>query len=195
MSANNSCSPLEASVEWCEGRTVLPGIRRRVYYTHKSHISKWPTLPGAADGRPTQSTYQGSFELKEGKKFHYFDILVDKSGITSEPQGEAPSQTQLNKLTGVHPGTKEEATMLAAYLNNSDVVCISQDSDGKYRVTGSVMSQTKVTVNQDGGQGFTGTASTTINVEAGDLIPAPFYEGEIDTEDGIVNPQGSGSGD
>lgn len=85
--------------------------------------------------------------------------------------------------------------MLAAYLNNSDVVCISQDADGKYRVTGSEMSQTKVTVNQDGGQGFTGTASTTINVEAGDLIPAPFYEGEIDTEDGIVNPQGSGSGD
>jgi hypothetical protein len=195
MSANNSCSPLEASVEWCEGRTVLPGIRRRVYYTHKSHISKWPTLPGAADGRPTQSKYVGSFELKEGKKFHYFDILVDKSGITSEPQGEAPSQTQLNKLTGVHPGTKEEATMLAAYLNNSDVVCISQDADGKYRVTGSEMSQTKVTVNQDGGQGFTGTASTTINVEAGDLIPAPFYEGEIETEEGTVNPQGSGSGD
>ena len=195
MSANNSCSPLEASVEWCEGRTVLPGIRRRVYYTHKNNISKWPTLPGAADGRPTQSTYVGSFEMKEGKHFHYFDLLVDKSGITSEPQGEAPSQTQLNKLTGVHPGTKEEATMLSAYFNNSDLVFISQDADGKYRVTGSEMSQTKATVNQDGGQGFTGTASTTVNVEAGDLIPQPFYEGEIDTEDGIVNPQGSGSGD
>ena len=194
MSANNSCSPLEASVSWCEGKTVLPGIRRRVWYTHKSNITLWPKLPKDEHGRPTSAVYQGSFELADGKHFHHVDLLVDKSGITSEPQGEAPSQTQLNKFTGVHPGTKEEASMLAAYMNNSDLVVISQDADGKYRVTGSEISQTKATVNQDGGQGMTGTASTTVNVEATDLIPQPFYEGEIDDEDGIVNPQGSGSG-
>ena len=195
MSASNSCSPLEASVAWCEGKTVIPGIRRRMWYTHKSNITKWPTLPGAADGRPTSAKYVGSFELADGKHFHHVDLLVDKSGITSEPQGEAPSQTQLNKFVGVHPGTKEEATMLAAYFNNGDIVAITQDADGKYRVTGSEISQTKATVNQDGGQGLTGTAATTVNREAADLIPQPFYEGEIDDEDGTVNPQGSGSGE
>ena len=85
--------------------------------------------------------------------------------------------------------------MLAAYFNNGDIVAITQDADGKSRVTGSEISQTKATVNQDGGQGLTGTASTTVNLEAADLIPQPFYEGEIDDEDGTVNPQGSGSGE
>lgn len=189
MSVEKSCSPLEASVNWCEGRPVIPGIRRRVYYTHKSNITKWPTLPKDELGRPTSATYQGSFELADGCKFHHVDLLVEKSGITSDPQGEAPSQTQLNKFVGVHPGTKEEATMLSAYMNNSDLVLITTDADGKMRVTGSEISQTKVTISQDGGQGMTGNASTTINVEAADLIPQPFYEGEIDDEDGMVNPQ------
>lgn len=194
MANENSCSVLEKSVEWCEGKTVIPGIRRRVYYTHKKNITKWPVLPGAADGRPTSAVYQGSFELAEGAHFHHVDLIVDKSGITSDPQGEVPSQTQLNKFVGVHPGTEEEATMLAAYFNNGDVVIIVQQPNGKMRVVGSEMSQTKATVNQDSGQGVTGTASTTVNAEATDLIPAPFYEGEIDDEDGMVNPQGSGSG-
>jgi hypothetical protein len=39
-------------------------------------------------------------------------------------------------------------------------------------------------VTQDNGQGATGTASTTINVEATDIAPSPFYAGKIVTEDG-----------
>jgi len=195
MSANNSCSPLEGSLAWCEGRPVLPGIKRRVYYTHKSNITKWPTLAKDEYGRPTASQFVGSFELANGKYWSYIDLLVNSSGITSEPQGEVPSQTQLNKLVAVHPGTKEEATMLAAYVNNSDVIYIVEESDGKFRVIGSEAFQSKSTVNQDGGQGPTGTASTTLNVEVTDLIPAPFYDGEIAiSASEIINPQGSGSG-
>ena len=58
---------------------------------------------------------------------------------------------------------------------------------GKYRVVGSDKWLTKTTVAQDLGQGPTGTTSTTINVEATDECPAPFYEGEIVTEDGTIN--------
>ena len=65
-----NCSPLAASLAWCEGRTVLPGLRRRMYYIHKSLITKWPTLPKDAFGRPTAATYKGSFELADGAKFH-----------------------------------------------------------------------------------------------------------------------------
>ncbi len=194
MANENSCSILEKSVGWCEGKTVVPGIKRRVYYTHKANITKWPTLPKDALGRPTSSVYEGSFELAEGKCFHYVDLIINKSGITSEAQGEVPSQTQLNKFVGVHPGTEEEASMLSAYFNNSDVVLLPQQPNGKFRVIGSEMSETLATVAQDSGQGPTGTASTTVNAEATDLLPAPFYEGEIVTEDGVINPQGSGSG-
>ncbi len=194
MSKVSNCSPLAASLAWCEGRPVLPGLRRRVYFIHKSQITKWPTLPKDEYGRPTAATYVGSFELASGAKFHYIDLLVNNSGHTSEPQGEVPSQTQLNKFVGVHPGTREEATLFAAMVNNSDLVLIPQDADGKYRVIGNEMYQTKATVGQDSGQGPTGTASTTINAECTDLIPAPFYNGEIDTEEGIINPQETGSG-
>ena len=185
----NNCNVLEASVEWCDGKTVLPGIRRRCYYLHKKNISKWPVLPGAADGTPTSAVYQGSFELVEGAHFHHVDLLLNGSGIKSDPQGEVPSQTQQNTLTAVHPGTEEEASMLSAYCNNSDLVWIVQTANGKYRVIGSEMSETKTTVAQDGGQSLTGTAQTTVTAVATDLLAAPFYEGEIDDEDGVVNPQ------
>lgn len=187
MSTTVNCSPLEGSLTWCEGRPVLPGIRRRLYYTAKSNISKWPTLSTDEFGRPTSAVLSGSFEMAADKVFKHIDVLVDKSGLTSEAQGEAPSQTQLNKLVAVHPAVDEAATMAAAYLNNSDVVCLIQDMDGKFRMLGNEKWQGKATVAQDNGQGATGTASTTINIEHTDLIPAPFYEGSIATEDGVIN--------
>lgn len=189
-----NCSPLEGSLSWCEGKPVLPGIRRRLYYTAKSNITKWPTLPVDEFGRPTSAVLEGSFEMAADKVFHHIDVLVNDSSLTSEAQGEKPSQTQLNKLTAVHPAVDAAATMAAAYLNNNDVVVLVQDMDGKFRMIGNDKWQGNATVAQDNGQGATGKATTTINVEHTDLIPAPFYEGEIVTEDGVINEQGSGSG-
>lgn len=183
----NSCSPLMGSLIWCEGKPVYPGIRRRLYYTAKSNITKWPTLPVDEFGRPTSSVLQGSFEMAADKVFYCIDVLAEKSGITSEPQGEAPSQTQLNKLVAVHPGVDDKASMASAYFNNSDIVVLIQDMNGKYRMLGNEKWQGKATVNQDLGQGSSGNANTTINVEHTDLIPAPFYEGIIPTEDGNIN--------
>ena len=114
-------------------------------------------------------------------------IATQKSQLTSDAQGEVPSQTQLNKLTAVHPGVGPEATAAAAYINNNDNVYIVEDMKGRFRVIGSDKWDTKSTVAQDNGQGATGTTSTTISVEATDEVPAPFYEGTIVTEDGIIN--------
>ena len=110
--------------------------------------------------------------------------------MTSDPQGEAPSQTQLNKATFVHNGVTEEATAAAGFLNNSDTVYVYEDMAGNYRVLGNERWATKTTVNQDQGQG-TNPASTTINVEVTDEIAAPFYVGTLDTEDGEINCAGT----
>ena len=88
-----SCSPLLGSLEWCEGKPVLPGIRRRLYYTSKSNIAQWPKLEVDEFGRPTSAILKGDFVMVADKFFHVIDVLVDKSGLTSEAQGEAPSQT------------------------------------------------------------------------------------------------------
>ena len=58
---------------------------------------------------------------------------------------------------------------------------------GNFRVLGNDKWTTKATVAQDLGQGATGTTSTTINVEATDEVPAPFYKGTIETEDGEID--------
>lgn len=191
-----NCSPVEGSLHWCEGKPVLPGIRRRIYYTAKSNISKWPKLPVDEYGRPTSAVLQGSFEMVADKVFHYIDVQINNSGLVSEAQGEKPSQTQINRITAVHPAVDEQASMASAYFNNNDIVALVQDMDGKYRMVGNEKWQSKATVAQDNGQGATGTASTTITIEHTDLIPAPFYEGEIVTEDGTINEQtGTGSGE
>ena len=190
-----NCTALQKSLAWCQGTPELPGIKRRLYYTAKSNIAKWPTLPKDSLGRATAAVYQGSFVLIADAVWHYIDILPNKSQVTSEAQGEVPSQTQLNKLTAVHPAVGPEASAAAAYLNNTDNVFIFEDMKGKHRVVGSDMWNTKTTVAQDLGQGATGTTSTTINAEATDVVPAPFYEGVIETEDGPIDAAEEGGDD
>ena len=165
-----NCTSIQKSLAWCQGTPELPGVKRRIYYIAKSAIVQYPTLPRDDNGRPTAAVLTGSFTLLTEQKWKYIDILPEKSQLTSEAQGELPSQTQLNKLTAVHPGVGSDASAAAAYINNSDNVFIVES-----------------TVAQDLGQGATGTTSTTISVEATDEVPAPFYVGTIDTEDGEID--------
>ena len=181
------CLNIQQSLGWCQGTPELPGVKRRVYYLAKSEIVEWPALSRDANGRITSAQYSGSFTLKADSKWKYIDILPDKSQLTSEPQGELPSQTQLNKLVAVHPGVGLRASAAAAYINNYDNVFIVEDMKGFFRVVGCDKWQTKSTVNQDLGQGPTGSTSTTINVEATDECPAPFYFGMIETDDGDID--------
>ena len=169
------------------GTPELPGIRRRIYYISKSLIARWPTYNRDDNLRAKTAALTGSFTLVADATWKYIDILADKSQLTSEAQGEIPSQTQLNKLTAVHPGVGPDASAAACYLNNSDNVFIVEDMRGFHRVVGSERWITKTTVSQDNGQGPTGATSTTISVEATDEIPAPFYLGIIATEDGNID--------
>ena len=189
--ARKKCSPLQKSIEWCQGRTVKPGIRRDIYYLDKSAIVKWPTRPMDELGRVTSSSYDegSSFVLAESEFWRKLETQQSKSKPTSEPQGELPSQTQLNKLEIVIPGTGPDESALCVYVNNTDSVFLVTDNHGRIRVYGSEDYETKSTVTQDLGEGPTGTAATTLSVEATDATLPPFYFGEIVTEDGVINEQ------
>ena len=190
--ARNVCSTIQQSLAWCQGTPELPGIKRRIYYISKDQIVAWPSLTYDALGRLTSAAYSGSFVLAADATWKFIDILTDKSQLTSDPQGEFPSQTQLNKLVAVHPSVGLEASALSAYVNNNDCVYLVETVRGQFRVVGSDKWQVKSTVAQDLGQGATGTTSTTLNVEATDECPAPFYYGEIVTEDGVINEDTGG---
>ena len=182
-----NCSPLQKSLAWCMGTPELPGIRKRIYYISKDQIAEWPTyIRDYYNRRAKKAAYRGDFVLVADAKWKYIDVLPEKSQLTSEPQGELPSQTQLNKLVAVFPGVSPEASAAACYLNNSDNVFLVEDMKGFFRVVGCRKWFTKTTVSQDNGQGPTGNTSTTINVEAPDEMPSPFYMGIIETEDGDV---------
>ena len=182
-----NCSPLQKSLAWCMGTPELPGIRKRIYYISKDQIAEWPTyIRDYYNRRTKKAAYRGDFVLVADAKWKYIDVLPEKSQLTSEPQGELPSQTQLNKLVAVFPGVSPEASAAACYLNNSDNVFLVEDMKGFFRVVGCRKWFTKTTVSQDNGQGPTGNTSTTINVEAPDEVPSPFYMGIIETEDGDV---------
>jgi len=193
----NPCNILQHSLDWCEGKPSRPGLKKDVYYIAKSKIVGWPTLTRNSDGRLTTARYVGNFVFAANTVAQKIVCLPDKSTLTSEAQGEKPSQTQLNKLTLVHPGVGEAATLAVAGLNNFDniyFVPVANGTGNEWRVVGcEAYDGIKTTCQQDQGQGVTGATGTTISVEATDDVPAPFYGGRLSTVDGIIN-DGSGSG-
>lgn len=185
MSTEN-CQWLQKSLGWCEGRPEYPGIRRRLYYTAKNNILSYPSVKVDALGRPQLGILEGNYVLKEGTFWYYIDIVPERSQTTSESQGEYPSQTCLNKATFVHPGVGEEASMLASYCHNSNNVYVFEDIDGRARVIGCEEWPIKSSVSMDMGQGASGTAGTTLEVEATDKLMFPRYCGTLTTEEGEV---------
>ena len=180
------CSSFQKSLAWCQGKPELPGVKRRIYYISKYDIVGWPSLSHDTNGRLKTAKYTGEFTLRADAKWHYIDIIPDKSQLTSEAQGEYPAQSQLNKLVAFHPGIGIDAAAAAAWFNNNETVFLVEDMGGNTRVVGHKDYPIKVTVSQDGGQGITGSAGTTITVEASDDVPAPFYHyaGFFSTGDG-----------
>lgn len=178
------------SLAWCTGRRVLPGIRKRLYYIPKSDIVKWPVLPNAPekDGNISEIvTYKGDFTLAADAKWRYIEVVTGESPVSSEAQGEMPSQTSLNKGTFKYPSIEEEATAFAKQANNDDLVYCYQSAGGRYRIIGNEMYLTTTKVKQEHGATVTDKAGTTIETECTDLCPPPFYTGKLLTEEGELD--------
>ena len=140
------CSFLQKSLLWCQGRVQRPGIRRRLYFTARQNIVQWPRLPKDAMGRPMGAALDGEFLLAADAAWDFIDIIVEKSQLTSEPQGEYPAQSQLNRLVAVHPGIEIDATLAAAWFNNNECVFMVEDMNHRYRVVGNEHYPMKVSV-------------------------------------------------
>ena len=190
MATECSNAALYSSLGFCKGKPLLPGIRTRVYYIAKSDIVKFPTLPDkATENMASLATYTGSFELEAEKKWKYIDLIDNKGKIESESQGDFPARTFINKISLVHPETDEEATGFARQANADDFVYLVQMRNGKFRVLGNESFRTDTNPKQDSGEGVSGDFGTTIDIEVTDVCPAPYYTGEIVTDEGTINPK------
>lgn len=188
-SSSSTCQSVLKSMKWCEGKFVKPGIRRRAFGIAADQIMKWPKYSRDDLGRVTSSVLSGKFVLKEGAKWQQFDHLPAKAVFKSESQGEYPSQSFKVNASLVHPGVGEAAADATASLLNTNAVFLVEDMEGRFRLLGSEDYDSVVTTSRDSGQGPTGSANTTVNIETSMEVDAPFYEGEIVTEDGTINEE------
>lgn len=181
------CKILAKSLSWCSGTRVTPGIRRRSYWIPVDHIAKFATLTVDEQGNPTSPVYKGNFELVEGANWLCIDHLVEKAEFTSTTQGTLPSATFQVVAKLVHPGIGEEAAAATAGIINVEMIGLVEDMQGRFRVIGSRNYPATATVERAHGAGATGEAGTTITITGSDIVDAPFYEGEIQTEEGTIN--------
>lgn len=184
----NKCFSTLRDMRYCQGTPVTPGVKRRAWYIAVSAIVSWPTIPVDELDRPTSSVYEGAFTLAEGEFWRPLDHLPGKAEFKSETQGEEPSRTFKVSGTFIHPKIDEDASAAATSLINTRVIVLVEDMRGKYRMIGcEKYDGALVSPSRDNGQGATGTAGTTILVEADDPVETPFYPGPIKTEDGVIN--------
>lgn len=189
---DNVCATLNLydSVRFCDGTTVMPGIRRKAYFIQQDNIVKYPKLPKLSDKDVNMgmlATYDGDFVPAADVTFKVIDLDDSASNVTCESQGEKPSKSFLNKATFKHPGKGEEATAFARLANGSNLLFIYQERDGAFRVIGNEMFSTNVKPAQESGAKETDASGTTFNIEVSDICPAPFYKGIIKTDAGDID--------
>lgn len=176
------------NVDFCPGEVSLPGVRNHAYFIRKSDIVSWPKLPrNGANTLEEVAVYTGNFGLAADTKWNKIDLVPNESEPKSEQAGSYGSYHFTNSISLVLPGTAEKVTGLITELNNDDVVILVPQRDGKVRVFGSEAFTVEVKPSQAWGKGSGDANTTTIEVTVEDMAATPFYPGEIDTNDGIID--------
>lgn len=176
------------NLDWVDGQVSVPGIYPILWYTTKNSISAWPQFAAAPATAIAATLLAGNFTLAAAAVWKRVNCIDLKSQPTSEQQGEVRCKTYANKLKVVVSLTNEEATALAKEAANTDLVWIFQERDsGKFRVCGSEKFMTITKVTLDIGGAPTSEKGTTIEIEAVDVCPFPFYDGLLTDDKGIVN--------
>lgn len=170
-----------ANVDWSEGTKNLPGIKRNVYFMPKANISAWPTFDEALN------KYADNFTIG-ANVFNRLQVVMRKSPVTSEMQGEPESATHLNKATFIFAGTSAAALAFAAKANRDDLVILIEDRAGVFHVIGHEDFRTIVRANAALGTEGGDEKGITMEVECTDPYMLPTYAGAIYTASGNVNP-------
>lgn len=176
------------NLDWVDGQVSVPGIYPVLYYTTKNSITAWPKLPAEPATPAAAVTLAGNFTLVAPAVWKRVNCIDLESEPTSEQQGEVRCKTYSNKLKIVVSLTNEEATALAKDAANTDLVWAFQERDsGKFRIAGSEKFMTITKVSLAIGSSPTSKKATTIEIEAVDVCPFPFYDGLITDDKGVVN--------
>ncbi|MCH3994136.1 MAG: hypothetical protein LKE54_03625 [Prevotella sp.] len=172
------------SIEACPGKTVLSGLRRRIYYQSKSNIVTMPKLPSLeGEDKPADmaalATLVGDFKLKAEEYWHYIDLKDNASNVSYETAGEEGSQIIQNTVKAIVAGSGKDITGFAREVKNDDMVYVYQEREGDFRVIGNDMFTTNTKPSGDTGAEATAAKTTTFEITCYDSCPAPYYEGKL----------------
>lgn len=173
-------------VRFCRGQKSLPGIRAYAFFIKRSNILTWPQRQDGED-LAAIATLKGDFTLAADKKWNRLDLIPDENELQSEPAGSWGSKYFNNTLTIVVPGTNEKVTGLAAELIGDDTVFLISQRNGKFRLLGNedFVAIAEPTINL--GKSKDDAAALTVKITIDDELPAPFYPGKIETNDGDIS--------
>ena len=177
-------------LKFCKGKTVLPGLRPKVYYIPKEQIVKFPKLPAVDEEGATMEsigTYDGDFVFAADAVAKRIDILTPASNVTAASQGEKPSKTFANSCTLKYAGNNAAAVGFSRLANSDDFVYFVQQRDGQFRVVGNEMYETNTNPSMDSGMAETDASGTTLEITVSDVCPAPYYVGKLATSDGVLD--------
>jgi hypothetical protein len=170
------------SIEACPGKTILPGIRRRIYFIPKAHIARFPKLKNPGDTGVAMgdlAVYDGDFTLVEGKYFQFMDLKDEASNVTFETVGENGSHLVNNVANAIIAGMEDDVKGFARQVLNTDMVYVYQQRDGKFCVIGNEMFETHTAPAGDTGAEATAATQTTFAINCNDECPVPTYTGKL----------------
>ena len=110
------------------------GISDEVYFVPKQYIQTWPTIQDdfeTAEDVAEYANLEGSFVLKDGKKWNRLYSTQGKGKISWEYQGETDCKVVVNKATLSYPKLNDQGRALAKYASNGDFVFIVKH-DGQF---------------------------------------------------------------
>lgn len=186
MGKCTSAETLYEDIEFCQGKKSLPGIKPVIYGISTRDVAMVP-VPERGDDLKSIAIIKDNITLKNDAKWHKIDLIPDTNSVKCESQGQYGSKTFAVSCTVMMPGTSEEATAYCAEVNNDSMMYLVEQRDHKFRLIGSDVFPAMVAPSQDTGESPTDQNSTTLNITATSEVPAPFYQGEIVTEDGKIS--------
>ncbi len=170
-----------ANLPWADGEENMGGLQVIGYYALIADVDNFPELPSNPSTAAEEVTLEASpgFTMESSKYFYKIYSTLETSEVVDENQGEWDGQSFVHKATIFYPGTKVEALAFAKNVNNSSMVFIFLEADGKRRVVGSRAFPAKCKPAFTTGKATADRKGMTLEIQSYGYTPAPLYEGVI----------------
>ncbi len=180
-----------SNLVWPDGQSNPSGMKSIAYFMFKRDIKSWPKIPASPASATEAVTYDGDFEMQEGKKAISIYSTQGVGKVEFESTGEKDCKMFNNKLTLSYPDMNDESVDFCNSLVNSNGVFIVP-----YYVAGGKLAHVVI-----GGENFDAEISPkgtsgdkagsakglTLEVTAPDALCLPRYTGIIELSDGTLN--------